>query len=220
MASTNTNRPNGFRASRYLDGSPYNGAVEAYCFSASQANNAYIGDAVQVDDTNRASALTDRYLPGVQFIKPVVAAVTTTAIRGFIAGFVPEPDFSMSATASLGLKYRALSTARYAWVVHDYHVIFTGQEDGQSYVSATNNALNRTADIAYTAGSSTTGISGAQMDSSDVQEAAARPLRMLRYTQSPDNFGFVAADTLSYAKFDMLIANSDLAQATATQYGN
>ena len=220
MASTNTDRPNGFRASRYLDGSPYNGQNEAYAFSASQANNAYLGDAVQVDDTNRSTALTDRYLPGVQLIKPVVAAVTTTAIRGFIAGFVPEPDFNHTATASLGLKYRALSTARYAFVVQDYHVVFTGQEDGNSYVSATDNFLNRTADFAYTAGSTTTGVSGAEIDSSDVQEATGRPLRGLRYTQTIDNFGFVAADTLSYAKFDVLIANSDLAQATATQYGN
>ena len=220
MASTNTNRPNGFRASRYLDGSPYNGQNEAYAFSASQANNAYLGDAVQVDDTNRSTALTLNYLPGVLFIKPVVAAVTTTPIRGFIAGFVPEPDFNMTATASLGLKYRVASTARYAFVVQDYGVVFTAQEDGNSYVSSTDNFLNRTADIAYTAGSALTGVSAAQIDSSDVQEAAARPLRGLRYTQTVDNFGFVAADSLSYAKFDVLIANSDLVQATATQYGN
>ena len=219
MASTNVNRPNGFSASRYLDGSPYNGANEAYAFSASQANNAYINDAVQIDTTNRSTALTLNYLPGILFIQPVVAAVTTTPIRGFIAGFVPEPDFNMDPTASLGLKYRVASTARWAWVVQDYGVVFTGQEDGNSYTSASSNGLNKTTDIAYTAGSSTTGVSGAQIDSSDVQTAAARPIRLLRYTQSPDNFGFVAADTLSYAKFDFLIANSDLAQAVATQYG-
>ena len=219
MASTNVNRPNGFSASRYLDGSPFNGQTEAYAFSASQANNAYIGDMVQIDDTNRSTALTLNYLPGVLFIKPVVSALTTGVFRGVIAGFVPEPDFNQTATASLGLKYRVLSTARYAWVVQDPGVIFTAQEDGQSYVSASDNALNRTSDVAYTAGSATTGVSGAQLDSSDVQEAAARPWRYLRYTQRPDNFGFVAADTLSYAKFDVLMANSDLVQAVATQYG-
>lgn len=219
MASTNVNRPNGFAASRYLDGSPYNGQNEAYAFSTSQANNAYIGDMVQIDDTNRSTALTLPYLPGVLFIKPVVSALTTGVFRGVIAGFVPEPDFNQSNTASLGLKYRVASTARYAWVVQDYGVIFTAQEDGQSYVSASDNALNRTSDVAYTAGSALTGVSAAQLDSSDVQEAAARPWRYLRYTQSIDNFGFVAADTPSYAKFDVLIANSDLVQATATQYG-
>lgn len=217
--TTNVNRPMGFRASRYLDGSPYNGQNEAYAFSASQASNAYMGDVVQIDDTNRSTALTDRYLPGILFIKPVVAAATTNAVRGVIAGFVPEPEFSMSATASLGLKYRVASTARYAWVVQDYGVVFEAQEDGNSYTSASSNGLNKTTDIAYTAGNSTTGVSGAQVDSSEFQTAAARPLRALRYTQRVDNFGFSAADSTSYAKMDILLANSDLAQAVATQYG-
>lgn len=220
MASTNVNRPNGFSVSRYIDGSPFNGQNEAYAFSVSQANNAYIGDVALIDDTNRSTALTLQYLPGVLFIKPAVASLTTTVIRGVIAGFLPEPDFSQSNTASLGLKYRVASTARYAWVAQDYGIVFTAQEDGQSYVSATDNALNRTSDITYTAGSALTGVSGVQLKSSDVQEASARPFRYLRYTQTPDNFGFVAADTPSYAKFDVLIANSDLAQAVATQFGN
>lgn len=217
--TTNVNRPNGFRASRYLDGSKYNGQNELYAFSASQANNAFLGDACQVDTTNRSTALTDPYAPGILFIQPVVAGVTTTPIRGFIAGFVPEPDFNQSATASLGLRYRVASTARYGWVVQDYGVIFQVQEDGNSYTSASNNGLNKTADIAYTAGNTTTGVSKAQLDSSDVQTAAARPLRLMRYSQMPDNFGFSASDSTSYAKFDVLIANSDLAQAVATQYG-
>lgn len=220
MASTNVNRPSGFSVSRYLDGSPFNGQNEAYAFSTSQANNAYIGDVAQIDDTNRSTALTLNYLPGVLFIKPVVAAMTTAVFRGVIAGFIPEPDFSQSNTASLGLKYRVASTARYAWVAQDYGIIFTAQEDGNSYVSASNNALNRTSDIQYAAGSALTGVSGTMLDSSDVQESAARPWRYLRYTQSVDNFGFVAADTLSYAKFDVLMANSDLVQAVATQFGN
>lgn len=219
MATSNVNRPQGFRASRYLDGSPYNGQNEAYAFSSSQANNAYLGDLCQVDDTNRSVALTSAYLPGVLFIKPVVAAVTTNPVRGVIAGFVPEPEFNMTATASLGLKYRVASTARYAWVVQDYGVIFEAQENAQSYTTAASNGLNKTTDIAYTAGSTTTGISKAELSSSGVQVAAARPFRLLRYTQRPDNFGFVAADNPSYAKFDILLANSDLAQAVATQFG-
>lgn len=219
MTTTNTNRPQGFRASRYLDGNAYNGAAEMYAFSASQANNAFIGDAVKIDSTNRSTALTDRFQPGILFVAPIVAATTTTPIRGAIAGFVPEPEFNHTTTASLGLRYRVLSTARYVMVVHDYHVIFEGQEDGNSYTTAANNGLNKTADIAYTAGSTVTGISKSEWDSSDVQTAAGRPFRALKYTQREDNFGFVAADSVTYAKFDLLIANSDLAQAVATQYG-
>lgn len=219
MATSNVNRPNGLRAMRYLDGSPYNGQNELYGFSASQANNAFLGDLCQVDTTNRSVALTDKYAPGVPVIQPVVAALTTNAFRGVIAGFVPEPEFSQSPTASLGLKYRALSTARYAFVAQDYGVVFEAQEDAQSYTSAAANGLNKTTDITYTAGSTLTGVSGVQIASAGFQTAAARPLRAVRYTQRVDNFGFVAADNPSYARFDMLIANSDLAQALATQFG-
>lgn len=219
MASTNVNRPNGFRASRYLDGSPFNGQNELYGFSASKNENAFMGDVVIIDSTNRSTALTDRYAPGILFLDPATSGVTTTPIRGVIAGFVPEPDFNHTATASLGLKYRVASTARYAWVVQDYGVVFEVQEDGNFYTTAASNGLNKTMDLAYTAGNTSTGVSGTQLDSSDAQTAAARPFRALRYTQRVDNFGFSASDTLSYAKVDVLIANSDLAQAVATQFG-
>ena len=212
MASTNINRPNGFRPVRYRDSSKYNGASVLYAFSASQANNAYVGDVVQFDSTNRATALTDVYAPGIALVAPVVAAVTTTAIRGVITGFVPQPDFNMSPSASLGLMYRVASTARYVFVVDDYNVVFEAQEDGNDWVSASNNSIGKTGDIAYTAGSALTGVSGAQLDSSDFQTAAARPFKVLNLSQRVDNFGFTASDSLSYAKEDCMIINSDLAQ--------
>lgn len=208
----NTNRAFGFRPDRFLGGASWNGEQTLYAFSASQANNAYNGDVVQFDSTNRTVALTDAYAPGTPFVAPVVAAVTTTAIRGVIVGFVPQPDFSMSATASLGLMYRVLSTARYVWVVDNYNVVFTAQEDGNDYVSASNNSIGKVGDIAYTAGSATTGQSGAQLDSSDFTTGSARPFKALNYTRQVDNFNFSASDTLSYAKIDAMIINSDLAQ--------
>lgn len=219
MTTTNVNRPWGARPVRYLDGSPYNGQNELFAFSASETHDAFMGDFVQIDTTNRATSLTDVYAPGILLVAPVVAAVTTNAIRGVIAGFVPQPEFSQSATASLGAKYRAGSTARYTWVVQAPYVVYDIQEDGTIWTSASSNGLNKTADIAYTAGNTSTGISGAQFDSSDIQTAAARPLRALRYSQTPNNFGWTASDTVTYAHLDVLIANSDLAQAVATQYG-
>lgn len=212
MASTNTNRAFGFRPVRYRNGSPFNAQFTLYAFSASQATAAFIGDVVQFDATNRATALTDVYAPGIPLIKPVAAAVTTTAIRGVLCGLLPEPEFSNDATLSLGRRHRLASTARYALVVDDFNVVFEAQEDGNDWVSASDNSIGKTGDVAYTAGSTTTGISGAQLDSSDFQAAAARPFKALNLSQRVDNFGFVAADALSYAKYDVMIANSDLAQ--------
>lgn len=209
----NTNRAFGFRPNRFIGGAPWSGEQTLYAFSTSQANNAYNGDVVQFDGTNRTVALTDAYAPGTPFIKPVVAATTTTAIRGVIVGFVPQPEFNMSATASLGLMYRVLSTARYAWVVDNYNVVFEVQEDGNDYVSASDNSVGKVGDLAYTAGSATTGQSGAQMSSSDISTGSVRPFKVLNYTRRVDNFGFASTDTYSYAKMDVMIINSDLAQA-------
>lgn len=214
MASTNVDRAFGFRPVRYRNGSPFNAQFVLYAFSASDSTGpAFIGDVVQFDATNRATALTDVYAPGIALIKPVVAAVTTTAIRGVLCGLLPEPEFNHTPTASLGRRHRLDDTARYALVVDDYNVVFEVQEDGNDWVSASDNAIGKTGDIAYTAGNTTTGISGAELDSSDMQAAAARPFKALNLSQRVDNFGFVAADTLSYAKYDVMIANSDLAQA-------
>lgn len=210
----NTNRAFGFRPVGYVGGAKWNGEQTLYAFSASNSTGpAYNGDMVQYDDTNRTLALTDVYYPACPLVKPVVAAVTTTAFRGVIAGFVPEPEYNNTVTASLGLMYRADDTKRYVWVVDNPLVIFEAQEDGNDYVTAADNSINKTGDVAYTAGSTITGVSGAQLDSSDFQAAAVRPWRALRYTPRVDNFNFSASDTLSYAHINVMIANSDLANA-------
>lgn len=200
----NTSRPMGLRPERYFDGSPWNGQAQLYFFHASQANDAYIYDLVQFDSANRSNTSGDVYAPGLQAVKPVVAALTTNTYRGVIVGFLVQPDFNMSVTASLGLKYRQASTARYGWVVDDYSVIFNAQESGAA--ALTN--LNKTVDITYTAGSTTTGMSKVQVDTTTYQTAAVRPLRFYRYVQTPDN-----DLTGSNAKGEYLIANTDLAQA-------
>lgn len=212
MATSNVNRPFGFRPVRYRNSAAYNGASTLYAFSASQANNAYVGDVVRFDSTNRATSLTDPYAPGIPLVLPAVAGVTTNSIRGIITGFVPQPDFNMSISASLGVMYRIASTARYVWVVDDYDVVFEAQENGNDWVSATDNSIGKVGDLAYTAGSQITGVSGAQLASSDFTTGSARPFKVLNLSQRVDNFGFVAADTVSYAKEDVMIINSDLAQ--------
>jgi hypothetical protein len=208
----NIARPFGFRPERFLNAAPWNGQSNLYAFAAAAGGNAYKGDICQFDSTNRSTALTDVYAPGIQCITAPTAGVTTNAIRGVIVGFVPEPEFNQDIRASLGLMYRVASTARYAWVVDDYSVVFEVEEGGNSFVSATNNGINKTADITYTAGSQITGVSGVRIAGADFQTAAARPFRALRYTQRPDNFNFAAGETNSFAHMDVIIANSDLRQ--------
>lgn len=198
----NVSRPWGLKPERYLDGTVWNGMANLYWFSASQANDAYIYDLAQIDTANRTNGAVDNYVPGLAAIKPVVAALTTNAFRGVIVGFVVQPDFNMSVTASLGLKYRVASTARYAWVVDDVAVIYQAQESAGPAATA----LNKTVDITYTAGNTTTGVSKVQLDSAGFQTAAVRPLRAYKYAANVDN-DIASANV----RWEVITANSDLA---------
>lgn len=202
----------GLRPSRYRNGSKYNGQVSAYAFSASDASAAYKGDVVKVDTTNRSTALTDAFIPGVPVLTAYTGAITTGTVRGIIAGFVPEPEFNMTTSASLGLMYRKASTARYVWVVDDQDVVFEVEEAGNSYTSSSSNAINKTQDITYTAGSTLTGISGVTLTGT---AGASLAFRCLRYTQKVDNFGFTASDASSHAHWDVLNNLSDMLSANA-----
>jgi hypothetical protein len=208
----NVARPFGFRPERYLSSAPWNGQCQLYAFAAAAGGDAYKGDICQFDATNRSTTLTDVYAPGISLITAPTAAITTNAFRGVIVGFVPEPEFNQNIRASLGLMYRIASTARYAWVVDDYNVVFEVEESGNSYTNATNNGVNRTSDITYTAGSQITGVSGIRIAGAGFQTAAVRPWRSLRYTQRPDNFNFAAGETSTFAHHDVIMANSDLRQ--------
>lgn len=204
----------GFRPERYANGAKWNGMTALYGVSASQTNNIYIGDVVQFDATNRSTGNVDPYAPGIPCVIPVIAPLTTNTFRGVVAGIVPQPEFNMVATASLGTRYVLASTARYLWVVDDYDVIFMANEsNGNSYVSSSSNAINKVADVKYAAGNQQTGISGVFLDETTVTTGATRPFRLLRMTQRIDNFSFATTDANSNINYDVLIANSDLSPA-------
>lgn len=210
----NVNRPWGARPVGYVGGAKWTGEQTLYAFSASNSTGpAFSGDLVQFDATNRTLALTDAYYPACPLVLPVVAALTTTAFRGVIVGFVPEPEYNNSTTASLGLMYRLDDTKRYTWIVDNPLVIFDMQENGNDYVSASDNSVNKLADIAYTVGNTLTGQSKTQLLSSGITTGGVLPFRVLRYTPRVDNFDFTASDTNSYAHLNVMIANSDLANA-------
>lgn len=212
----NISRPWGFRPVRYITSAKYNGQNTLYAFSASDSNATFVGDVVKFDATNRSTALTDAYAPGIPLITPTGGTITTTAYRGVVTGFVPEPEFSNSGRASLGLYYRLASTARYAYVVDDAEVIFEVQESGtNSYTSASSNAINKVIDITAGAGSTTTGISGYTVTGSTAA-TSNKPFRILRLSQRIDNFNSSASDTTPNWHWDVIMANCDLSSPNMT----
>jgi len=217
MATTNVTRPSGFKPLRYLSGADWNGQSQTYAFSSSNSAACYKYDLVIFDSSNRTAPLTD-WMPALPFVASAAADVTTAAQRGVVVGFLPEPEFSMSGTASLGLMYRVGSTNRWANVVDDPSVIFEAEEEAGGYTSASNNFIGKAIGTDYVAGSTVTGVSKATIKSSDSQTAAVRPFKVLRFVPRPDNFGFAAADNPTYAKYEILPFNFDLnlAYAAAT----
>ena len=214
----NVNRPSGFRPLRYRNGSDWNAQTNMYEFSASAANATFIYDLVAFDSTNRTSPLADPFSPGLPFVIGAAASstVTTAPQRGVVVGFLPEPEFNQTVTASLGLKYRIASTNRYAMVVDDPNVIFEAQESAGIYTSASNNFIGKVAGATISAsqGSTTTGVSNATVTSETVT-AALRPWKVLRFVPRIDNFNFVAAENPTYARYELLPFNWDLSLSYA-----
>lgn len=215
MATTNTDRPSGFKPLRYRSGAVWNGQTSTYAYSASNSVASYKYDLVNFDSTNRTASLVDSFMPGLPFVASVASDITTAVQRGVVVGFLPEPEFSQSGTASLGLMYRVGSTQRWAQVIDDPDVIFEAQEDAGGYTSTSNNFIGKCVGTLYTAGSSITGVSAAEIKSSAVVTAAAAPFKVLRFVPRPDNFGFAAADNPTYAKYELLPFHWDLSLAYA-----
>ncbi len=213
----NLSRVRGFLPTGYIGGAAYNGEHTLYAVSASDATAMFIGDLVKVDTTLDTTALTDAYAPAIPFVKVTGGTITTTVYRGVAAGFLPEPMFSQSGRASLGLSYRLASTARYVMVVDTSTVVFEVEESGtNSYVSATNNPVNKLLDVTAGSGVTTTGISGYTVTGAAGGGTTNLPIRVLRLTQRPNNFLSAASDTSPFWHWDVIMANNDLVAPNMT----
>ena len=166
----NTDAPCGLKPVGHITGGPWNGMTNTYYVASGDAAAIFIGDPVKIGGS---ADPTGRY--------PDVAVCTTgDQIQGVMVGVgMLGQDFDPS---DLDLKYREASTNTYIQVVDDPTVIFEIQEDGTSAVTGVN--LNY--DLLTTAGSSTTGLSGMELDTSSATAGTAS-LRLLRYVDREDN---------------------------------
>jgi hypothetical protein len=146
MANSDTAR--GLKPVRYLSGAPYSGAVNIYSVPASDSTAIYIGGLVKP----AGSADAD----GVMTVTGNVA--TGNAVIGVVTGIVP-----VTADSTI---YRAASTLRYVFVADDPNLLFEVQEDSVGAAMAAT-AVGNTADLTgFTSGSTATGLSAIEIDSS------------------------------------------------------
>ena len=164
---TNADNPNGLKLVRTLSGGPHTAQLRTYEHPSSDGTAVYVGDLVKMSGT----ANTDGVPTAIQ------AAATDTVI-GVVVGLQPK-------YGSLEINYVEASTARNMYVCIDPHAIYEIQEDsGGGNIAVT--AVGNNADVVVGSGSTTTGSSGMELDSSDVKTATAQ-LRILQLVQREDN---------------------------------
>ena len=147
----NVDAPAGFRPISMLDGSPYNGATIKCVILGADTTNTFVGDAVKLDGTGDALG---KY-------PSVVQAAATNAVFGVVASFDAEPT-------NLELQYAsgAQTTDRLVNVIPALDCIFEVQEDSDaSNLAATD--IGEACDIVVGTGSTVTGYSAMELDSSD-----------------------------------------------------
>ena len=170
----NIDRPAGLKPVKHLNGNPWNGVANMYYVDVANTPAIFIGDAVV---SNGSSDDTGKY-PGIN------QAVAGEAIRGVVVGFSDQPYMAFD-TSDLDRKYCPATTEMYALVVDDPDVIFEIQEDNVSDdIDADMIGLNT--DIVATAGNTSSGVSGMELDS-DGTTAGTAQLRILGVVNREDN---------------------------------
>lgn len=146
----NSDAPSGLRPLRYLSGAPYNGAVNRYYVPASDATAIYIGGLVKPAGSGDAN--------GVMSVTGNVA--TGDAVLGVCVG--------IDALDRDSAVYRAASTEAYIFVADDPNLVFEVQEDSVGGAIAATAIGNSCELTGFTGGSTVTGQSTMELDSSDV----------------------------------------------------
>ena len=191
----NLDRPNGFTPIKHLSGAPWNGKANVYYIPSTDNVATFIGDAVK----SAGSADTTGKYP------TVTQATAAAAIRGVIIGFGTTP-YLMANPDNLNMKYRPAATAMYCLVVDDPGVIFEIQEDSIGN-TITADMVGLSTDIAVGTGSTVTGKSAMELDSSDTATAAGQ-CKILRAVDRPDN---ALGDN---CKWEVLIIEHEMLSAT------
>lgn len=161
----------GLRPVRYLSGAVYTGAVNKYFLPASDATAVYVGGLVK----EAGSATAD----GTPHVTGNVA--NGDAILGVVVNVAP-----VTADSKI---YREASSDRYVYVADDPNLLFEVQEDSDG-AAMDANSMGMVANLTgLTAGSTVTGFSAIEIDSSTATAAGAgtEDVKVVGFAQRQDN---------------------------------
>ncbi len=163
----NADNPNGLKWVRTLSGGPHTAQLRTFEHPSSDGTAVYVGDLVKMSGTANSDG-----------VPTAIQAAATDTVIGVVVGL--EPKYG-----SLEINYVEASTARNMYVCVDPHAVYEIQEDSTGGNIAVT-AVGNNADVVVGSGSTTTGSSGMELDSSDVKTATAQ-LRILQLVQREDN---------------------------------
>lgn len=164
----NANTPYGFKPVKMQGDSPITGGLETFFVPATDGTALFVGDPVIKAGSADAAGLAT-----------VTRATAGAAITGIVLGFLPD---------STGVipRSRAASTACYVLVCTDPAMEYEVQEDAVGgALAAVDVGLN--ADFIVAAGNAYTGLSGVMLDTSTKATTSTLPLKILGFSQRPDN---------------------------------
>lgn len=186
----NKDTPFGLRPVRHKSGAPYNGAANPYYVPSTYGTALFIGDPVVITGTSNTTAVTvNNGNFGEMFAIGTLPEINLTAVgdvtdnTGRITGVIV--GFSASGN-DLTLKHNPASTERVVWVADDPDLVFEIQADGA--VPAASVGLNAVL-IATHSGSTVTGLSGMELDTTSDPPAAdaSNQLTIKRLVNRVDN---------------------------------
>jgi Flp pilus assembly secretin CpaC len=206
MASVS--RINGFRPVKTVSGAPYTGKANLYFVPASDASVIMVGDAVKLAGDARAAsgaATVTRVAGATDIPLGVVVGILFSGVGNELTNVPPVNDLNTPV-------YRRASTDRYLLVADDPQLIYEVQYAATSVAAATitsNVGLN--GQFTLTAGSTTSGSSGMQLDSVGLAATATLPLKVVGFPSRPDN---VPGDT--YFSYYVTLNSSTLGSLGTT----
>jgi hypothetical protein len=180
MASVS--RANGFRPVKTITGAAYNGQANVYFVPSSDSTVIMVGDAVKLAGDARAAtgAPTVTRCGATDVPVGIVVGILFSGV-GDLTNMPPVNDLNTPV-------YRRASTDRYLLVCDDPNVVYEVQYAGTSVAAATITAnVGQNGQFTTTAGSTTTGASGMQLDSSGLATTATLPIKIIGFPNRPDN---------------------------------
>jgi hypothetical protein len=205
MASVS--RINGFRPVYNLAGGSQTGQVILAFLPAADATVVMAGDAVKLLGDARAATgapTVTRVSSATDVPYGIVVGIAFEGV-GDVTNVPPVNDLNTPV-------YRRASTDRYVYVNIDPNQVYEVQYAGVSVAAATITAnVGQNGQFLLTAGNTSTGASGMQLDSAGLATTATLPLKIVGFPNRPDN---VPGD--QYFSYHVKLNTSQLATGTGS----